>query len=42
MAYSVKEIVHTLQGEGANAGRSAVFCGLTGGNLFLGDEVFCS
>jgi len=26
MTYSVKEIFYTLQGEGANAGRPAVFC----------------
>jgi organic radical activating enzyme len=26
MAYTVKEIFYTLQGEGANAGRPAVFC----------------
>jgi len=39
MAYSVKEIFHTLQGEGANAGRSAVFCRFTGCNLWSGHEV---
>ena len=39
MAYSVKEIFHTLQGEGANAGRSAIFCRFTGCNLWSGYEV---
>ena len=39
MPYSVKEIFHTLQGEGANAGRSAVFCRFTGCNLWSGLEV---
>ncbi len=39
MAYSVKEIFHTLQGEGANSGRSAVFCRFTGCNLWSGHEV---
>ena len=39
MAYSIKEIFHTLQGEGANAGRSAVFCRFTGCNLWSGHEV---
>ena len=39
MTYSVKEIFHTLQGEGANSGRSAVFCRFTGCNLWSGHEV---
>ena len=26
MSYKVKEIFYTLQGEGAHAGRAAVFC----------------
>jgi 7-carboxy-7-deazaguanine synthase len=37
--YSVKEIFYTLQGEGANAGRAAVFCRFTGCNLWTGREV---
>ena len=38
MAYSVKEIFYTLQGEGANAGRAAVFCRFAGCNLWSGRE----
>ena len=38
MAYSVKEIFYTLQGEGANAGRPAVFCRFAGCNLWSGRE----
>lgn len=38
MTYSVKEIFYTLQGEGANAGRPAVFCRMTGCNLWSGRE----
>jgi len=38
MAYTVKEIFYTLQGEGANAGRAAVFCRFTGCNLWTGRE----
>jgi 7-carboxy-7-deazaguanine synthase len=38
MAYSVKEIFYTLQGEGANTGRPAVFCRFTGCNLWSGAE----
>lgn len=38
MTYAVKEIFHTLQGEGANAGRSAVFCRFAGCNLWSGRE----
>jgi 7-carboxy-7-deazaguanine synthase len=38
VGYSVKEIVYTLQGEGANAGRPAVFCRFTGCNLWSGRE----
>jgi len=30
MTYAVKEIFLTLQGEGAQAGRRAVFCRFTG------------
>ena len=39
MAYTVKEIFLTLQGEGINAGRVAVFCRFTGCNLWSGREV---
>jgi 7-carboxy-7-deazaguanine synthase len=38
MSYSVKEIYYTLQGEGANTGRAAVFCRFTGCNLWSGRE----
>ena len=38
MAYSVKEIFYTLQGEGAQAGRPAVFCRFAGCNLWSGRE----
>ena len=37
MTYAVKEIFYTLQGEGANAGRSAVFCH-AGGCVLHGDD----
>jgi 7-carboxy-7-deazaguanine synthase len=36
MTYSVKEIYYTLQGEGANAGRPAVFLRFSGCNLWSG------
>lgn len=36
--YSVKEIFHTLQGEGAQTGRPAVFCRFAGCNLWSGRE----
>jgi len=36
--YSVKEIYLTLQGEGANTGRPAVFCRFAGCNLWSGHE----
>jgi len=36
--YSVKEIFYTLQGEGARAGRPAVFCRFAGCNLWSGRE----
>jgi 7-carboxy-7-deazaguanine synthase len=39
MSYAVKEIFYTLQGEGANTGRPAVFCRFTGCNLWSGREV---
>ncbi|HEV8148710.1 MAG TPA: 7-carboxy-7-deazaguanine synthase [Gemmatimonadales bacterium] len=38
MPYAVKEIYYTLQGEGANAGRPAVFCRFAGCNLWTGRE----
>lgn len=38
MSYTVKEIYFTLQGEGANVGRPAVFCRFTGCNLWSGHE----
>ncbi|MBI5272100.1 MAG: 7-carboxy-7-deazaguanine synthase [Burkholderiales bacterium] len=38
MAYTVKEIFYTLQGEGAQAGRAAVFCRFAGCNLWSGRE----
>lgn len=38
MAYTVKELFHTLQGEGAHAGRAAVFCRFSGCNLWTGRE----
>ena len=39
MGYHVKEIFYTLQGEGAQAGRAAVFCRFSGCNLWSGREV---
>ncbi len=36
--YQVKEIYYTLQGEGANTGRAAVFCRFAGCNLWTGLE----
>jgi 7-carboxy-7-deazaguanine synthase (Cx14CxxC type) len=36
--YTIKEIFYTLQGEGANAGRPAVFCRFSGCNLWTGRE----
>jgi 7-carboxy-7-deazaguanine synthase (Cx14CxxC type) len=38
VTYTVKEIFYTLQGEGANAGRAAVFCRFSGCNLWSGRE----
>lgn len=38
MTYAVKELYATLQGEGAQAGRAAVFCRFTGCNLWSGLE----
>jgi 7-carboxy-7-deazaguanine synthase (Cx14CxxC type) len=37
-SYTVKELFLTLQGEGAQAGRAAVFCRFTGCNLWSGRE----
>ena len=36
MSYAVKELFYTLQGEGGNTGRAAVFCRFTGCNLWSG------
>lgn len=38
MTFTVKEVFYTLQGEGANAGRPAVFCRFAGCNLWSGLE----
>ncbi|NHO33161.1 7-carboxy-7-deazaguanine synthase [Acetobacter fallax] len=38
MTYSVKELFHTLQGEGGQTGRAAVFCRFAGCNLWTGRE----
>ena len=38
MSYAVKELFTTLQGEGAQTGRAAVFCRFTGCNLWSGLE----
>ncbi len=38
MTYAVKELYATLQGEGANTGRAAVFCRFAGCNLWSGRE----
>lgn len=38
MSYAIKEIFYTLQGEGVNSGRPAVFCRFTGCNLWSGRE----
>jgi 7-carboxy-7-deazaguanine synthase (Cx14CxxC type) len=38
VTYSIKEIFYTLQGEGAHAGRPAVFCRFSGCNLWTGRE----
>jgi 7-carboxy-7-deazaguanine synthase (Cx14CxxC type) len=39
MAYAVKEIFYTLQGEGVHSGRAAVFCRFAGCNLWTGREI---
>ena len=36
MTYSVKEVFYTLQGEGLQAGKPAVFCRFAGCNLWSG------
>ncbi|MBV8686681.1 MAG: 7-carboxy-7-deazaguanine synthase [Alphaproteobacteria bacterium] len=38
MSYAIKEIFYSLQGEGRNAGRAAVFCRFAGCNLWSGRE----
>ena len=38
MSYAIKEVFYTLQGEGAHAGREAVFCRFDGCNLWTGRE----
>ena len=38
MTYAVKEIFYSLQGEGAHAGRPAIFCRFSGCNLWSGKE----
>ncbi|MXV45068.1 7-carboxy-7-deazaguanine synthase [Saccharibacter sp. 17.LH.SD] len=38
MSYAVKEMFATLQGEGAQSGRAAIFCRFTGCNLWSGRE----
>ncbi len=38
MAYTIKECFYTLQGEGVQAGRAAVFCRFSGCNLWTGRE----
>jgi organic radical activating enzyme len=38
MPYLVKEMFYTLQGEGRNVGRPAVFCRFAGCNLWSGHE----
>ena len=38
MSYSVKEIFYTVQGEGSQSGRPALFCRLSGCNLWSGQE----
>jgi 7-carboxy-7-deazaguanine synthase len=38
VTYVIREIFYTLQGEGQNAGRPAVFCRFSGCNLWTGRE----
>ncbi len=39
LKYSIKEIYYTLQGEGAQSGRPAIFCRFAGCNLWSGREI---
>ena len=39
MSYTIKEVYFSVQGEGANTGRPAVFCRFTGCDLWSGHEV---
>jgi 7-carboxy-7-deazaguanine synthase len=39
MTYSIKEMFYTIQGEGAQTGRAAVFCRFSGCNLWSGREI---
>ncbi len=39
MSYTIKEIFYSLQGEGANSGKPAVFCRFSGCNLWNGREI---
>jgi 7-carboxy-7-deazaguanine synthase len=39
MKYAVKELFYTIQGEGINAGKPAIFCRFSGCNLWSGREV---
>ena len=39
MSYTIKEIFHSLHGEGANVGTPAVFCRFAGCNFWSGREV---
>jgi 7-carboxy-7-deazaguanine synthase len=38
MPYSIKELYYTIQGEGAQSGRAAIFCRFAGCNLWTGRE----
>lgn len=38
MAYSIKEMYYTIQGEGRNTGRAMIFCRFAGCNLWTGRE----
>ncbi|MGK7911998.1 MAG: 7-carboxy-7-deazaguanine synthase [Synechococcus sp.] len=39
MSYAIKELFYTLQGEGENSGRAAVFCRFSGCNLWSGRDI---
>lgn len=39
MSYKIKEIFYSLQGEGANSGKPAIFCRFSGCNLWSGREI---